>query len=655
MTRSIYIAGVDDALSVLLPDGFSTTSAAEQGAVSIGKIEIDDPNGSFDLKNLNPAYIVETAASPQRIWTGFLYNLVIDRGDYTSGAGRVWRADCVDVNWMLTERVVLSSNGTRTAETDLVRLAWLLANPVLTGLVVSGTRTNLSTNATNLDAADYRYQKPMEILADMAPQSGKVAFAFYNESTTAVELFYDLQTASTYDSTAKISNVAADIGAGVYPPYQDASMELSGETIASKAVLKWVGGVTVGENLTTKSTYGEMTYFWESSRIGRAATAAGQVATVLANYALPDGTVTVRIELNPANVNDILEGQRIQVKFSHLPGLSSYTWMRVIRRAVAVLASGKYLVQLTLSNKVRLALGGGPPSTIFPLPPASAPTYNQAASATTVGVVSSLTATLGAAPVAGDVCVGLASASDSLITYTWPAGWTVIDFDATGSRSLAYSTTQTTTGITVTPSSSIDRFVVGVAVVRGGGYETFTYRAEPGSPGSTTPALPSITPTAGNAAVIVALVAVQQGYSKTADPSGYTNQVDAISNNGSASRRINVWTKTVSPTSGAYTGSPTYASAVAADLYQVVISGTAAADITPTPGQWVGINPLEYVTMSGTGGTTAFHFADRSLKVFYDNQDQTAAIVSYDGGAGTFVMAAAPITGMQVTVQYQGR
>lgn len=75
----------------------------------------------------------------------------------------------------------------------------------------------------------------------------------------------------------------------------------------------------------------------------------------------------------------------------------------------------------------------------------------------------------------------------------------------------------------------------------------------------------------------------------------------------------------------------------------------------PSPGQWVGISTPEYVTMSGTGGTTAFPFADGSLRVFYDNIDQTAAIVSYDGAAGTFVMAGAPLPGWQVRVEYQGR
>ena len=59
--------------------------------------------------------------------------------------------------------------------------------------------------------------------------------------------------------------------------------------------------------------------------------------------------------------------------------------------------------------------------------------------------------------------------------------------------------------------------------------------------------------------------------------------------------------------------------------------------------------------MTGVNGTTLFPFADGTLRVLYDIVDQTPAIVSYDGAAGTFVMPSAPPLGTQVFVEYLGR
>jgi hypothetical protein len=648
MARFIVIGGTAQVANVRFPDGFTTASAAEQGNVSIGTIEIDDPAGVLDLKNLNPAYIVESAASPTRLWTGFLYNLTIARSTSSdrTAASRVWVAECVDINWMLTERVILSANGTRQAETDLVRLAWLLANPAMAGLVYSGSLTNLSTGATNLDAADYRYQTPMEILADMAPQSGKVAFAFYNPSTAKVELFYDLQTASTNDSTAKISNILSDAGAGVYPPFTDASMERVGENIASKAVLRWVGGVTVGENLTTKSTYGEMTYTWDSSRIGRAATAAGQVATVLAARAGPEETVTCRLLLPAANVNDILEGQRIQCKFSHLPGLTSYTWMRVIRRAVAVDESDQYLVQLTLSNKVRPALGGGPGTGTLPHPSDSPGTLVQRKGD------NNGTVTMDAVPVDGDLLMAWCTGRTATPTL---AGWTLIKSVTNinqGGPGNHWGTlfTKTASGETGIYNSPVGTATIHVSEWSGVTFGAFVFQSDVGA-SATMNSGGAITPSANNAIVVGCGVVNFFWVANVTPDSGVTELFDSTTFPNSTPTNW-VGYKTLG-TAASTTVGGTITAAAAYTFGGVTYTLLPVADANPPqPGQPVG---PETVVMTGASGTTANPFADGSLRVFVDNTEQTTKITSYDGATGAFTLAFTPTSTELVQVYYQGR
>jgi hypothetical protein len=95
-----------------------------------------------------------------------------------------------------------------------------------------------------------------------------------------------------------------------------------------------------------------------------------------------------------------------------------------------------------------------------------------------------------------------------------------------------------------------------------------------------------------------------------------------------------------------FDGSTSYWAAVAVSFRQSADSVT-----PPTTGQPVG---PETITMSGADGTTAFRFADGTLQVFVDNTDQTGAILTSDGAAGTFTLDFTPWPGEIVTAYYKG-
>jgi hypothetical protein len=56
---------------------------------------------------------------------------------------------------------------------------------------------------------------------------------------------------------------------------------------------------------------------------------------MLNENATEDDRIGCSIRVPAANVNDILQGQAMQVKFSHLPGYEDWTCVRVLRRTVS--------------------------------------------------------------------------------------------------------------------------------------------------------------------------------------------------------------------------------------------------------------------------------------------------------------------------------
>lgn len=610
MSRFIYVGPSELGYAVRFPQGLNLTAAAENAEPEFGTIEIDDPGGTLTPVPLNSAYIVETAASPTRLWTGYIGNLTIVR-QYSSitGAGRVWSATCVDQNWNLVRRVVLSKDGYRPAETDLARVTWLMANPVTAGLVYSGVYTNTSTNAINVDEADYRWMSASQILADFTPTAGKRAFAFYNSSTGNVELFYDQVTAATYSSTAKISNVNADLGAGVYEPMNDATFDREGSEIFSKVVLVYKGtGVVTAENLTTKSTYGENTFVYTSSRIGKLATATSVANQFLSDHAAPIDTITCRVILPAANVNDILEGQRVQIKFSHFPGVTSYTYWRVTRRLIEINDSDDYLVTLALSNQIRKGVPGGPgPGGNFP-PPAAAPTIVQSKFALT----SSGAITLNQTPTTGNYLVmGVASRGTSI---TLPAGWTEhshgqitpgSDFGRLAYRAVSISDTAT---IPVTTTGATYACVWEVSGILGtldtSSFADVDTTVQPATFDSGT-----LTPTAGLNAIMFAFGVVHcsdwagNGATTMSTPSGWTlTGKYEVTVNGDLHPNVLAVTRTEPVTAGSYGTSSTLTGAgfnFGGWGGLAFVFGVDTSSVQPTSGQ-----QLEWATVTVTPGAT---------------------------------------------------
>jgi len=520
MALFIYIDGVDRAASVRLmgnsPTGesFHTESAAMAGTVSSGLIEVHDPTGVLDIRGWRPAYIVESVATPDRIWTGFIANVDQTAGPFLNGAGRVHQCETVDLNWHLT-RIRMGSGWKRPAETDLARVTALLASTALSGRVYSGALTDLTNNPVNLGEADFTDSFPIDVLTDLLPVAGKTAYVTWDYTNARPQLFYDLTNSTTYDASASISDVLADALASpttVFGPRVAPVLHRVIEDGYSDVWLRYKNGLVHVHDDAFESSYARRDLMLDTSRIGNPATALAYANKALAAHNHETKTIDCEVELDAEYVNDILEGNRLAFRSSHLTGFTTSTYTRVEKRTVRQVDNNdrRYVLGLQLSDRILSALAGGPPTDQFPNPSSAAPSYKEAASAQANPSSSNTqTVTFAATTAATDVIVAVANIQRSGtgdLAFGWPSGFTPIAptpvaNDNQDHWEVAIATGVTISSFTVTSAITSERFIVGAVVVAGGAYERIAIDT---TNVGTTIDVPPVTPDAGNTAVLVA-------------------------------------------------------------------------------------------------------------------------------------------------------
>jgi len=170
-------------------------------------------------------------------------------------------------------------------------------------------------------------------------------------------------------SSIRISNDPADIDhvtTFAIPP--TATLDRDPARLFSGCHYEYSGGSVYEENATTKSTY----FSAAQERFGRdtrasdmncttAATATTLATANLARAASEEGTVTGAViqRMTAAQVNLARQGQRIQVKLTHVPGLETFTWMAIRHRTVTPFAVGLYDVELAPALPVLTGFRGG--------------------------------------------------------------------------------------------------------------------------------------------------------------------------------------------------------------------------------------------------------------------------------------------------------
>ncbi len=636
MTLIAYLAGSDKAHKVNVGDMGLTTRA--DGSPGFGNIIFDDPDKELNVRGWMKVVVQEDECLAAPIlFSGYVgprrYSRSGPTGTYKSGGSRWIDCTLVDENAVLGIRLIDGADGKRPAETHNERIDWLLASNYLDGLIESDSLVDTS-HPRPFEEADYRDQFPDNVLEDIAGPIFKTFFVYVDGATGDRILFFDAPVATVGDSTLGISNILSEVDEDtVFFPFLDGDLVMDPSEVIAKDRYTYAKGVVVETRSDTLATFftdnglGYRGRADNNSRIGSEASARIMAQGILERNSEEDETVTVRLILPKTHVGLIRAGQRIECTFTHLDGWETGKFSRVTECTVTQWNGRQdlYLMQLEL-NTHGLASGGGagggagnpPPADDFPY----VPPVPQVFCATTPGT-------------------GLSARSSAYSGSgpDWAIGQEAYRGEITGAVSIEIASFEIAGYIATTNYCTLYLYYgwddeplayVPVQAEFNGAPGTFTSQVcwnagalsqcqgdSSGTPYPTTPS--TILAAAGPGPHVLRIYGIRALQEDNIGPATFCVTIGDVTDVGTS---------------------------------LVVPNEVQNEQGPPSPAQEVG---PEIVLMSGVNGTTANPFADGSLRVFYDQLEQTAAIVSYDGAAGTFVMAGAPLVGWQVTVRYQGR
>jgi hypothetical protein len=640
-------------------------SLAERGTVSTSAIVVDDPAASLTLTGWKSVAVLESACSHPSIFRGFMATRSVGRGDDDSlilSASRRWDADIVDLNAKLYLRAIHLKEGKRPRETDLARRDWIINSQWFPSDIEAGTYISNAEPAT-LDEADYRGQYAADVLNDcVAARFGKNYFVHWDEALGA-SLFYGPTDATTLTSTLRISNVEADRDdITTFAPWRDAKLSRDPSGVYSGVYLQYANGSILRTSASTIAAFLRRDITVRNDRIGLASTAESIAAQLLTKYSAEEDRITCTVRLPAAKVNLVRAGMRIECKFSHLPGYTSFTFMRVVLcRVKQTFASDQvYDVDLEMVPTQRASTGGGvgtPPgggggSGPGPfLPPADTPPGVVQAEFIS-NRVPAMELPLATTP--GNLLVSILTDRNSA-SIVPPTGFTEIKSVSMGGlRSLVMSYRVVQAGDGTGPWNGPGHHYM--YELSSASFDSFV-SIQNAAASLTQNAGGSLTPTAGRPAIIIgagiAMTSdVGPGEPTVTPAAGVTEKLDTAAMGGIFAQSPRLWIgqREVNPTSGAYLISGTMAQSVDASGITAAFVSSSADDFAPSPGQ----ETCEQVTGDGIRDTFALNhpYLDLSVKATLQGT-VPIGVTETDPAHGVVQTDFIPASGRIVQFRYQ--
>lgn len=326
---------------------------AEEGSVNQSTVTADDPTGAFDIVGHRIFEVLEDTAtsSNTQIYVGYTAARRIHRGESTkTAAARVWDIDLVDLNSVLSRRVMTGTDANRPAETDVERVRWLLSTNE--AAIIDDSLYFDTSGAVPMDAADYRGQKFNQVLDDCAQASGKNYFVWSRQETGEFSLWYDFAGSTSYSSMIKLTNVLSEVDNDLtFAISADTEFARSPDRVYSGAYLPYDGGAVFQQDVTTANDFARRDAIMPSENVKSAAKATARANRYLGTMDTEEDVITTTVQLPAAKVNFLMQGMRVQIKASHLPGYeSAYLWARVLNRSVRQVSEENYDVKLELAS-----------------------------------------------------------------------------------------------------------------------------------------------------------------------------------------------------------------------------------------------------------------------------------------------------------------
>jgi len=344
---STRVSGASERLS--LP-GVSVKENAEEGSVPTSELIVDDPSGDLTIVGLRRIYMVETSAPAgnQNIGNWFTADRTVSRGAWHVGPlARTWSVNMVDENSLLERRLFVGTDSNRPAETDIVRVAWLLTTTELN--TVDDDLYVATSDGVAMDAVDYSGQRAVEVLRDCAEASGRNYFVWYRESAAAYSLWYNFNSAALYVSDLRLSNAGDEDNDTTFAVTEatltrDPSRVYSGVLMEfdSSASPVYVQNTATGNTFTFRDTGSS------SMNVKTLAKATARATRYLGDIDEELDVVRASAVLPAAKVTGIKKGMLVECQFTHFPWYSGYTWYRVLTLGIEQVTPTDYKLALEL-------------------------------------------------------------------------------------------------------------------------------------------------------------------------------------------------------------------------------------------------------------------------------------------------------------------
>lgn len=655
------------------------TTKAEKGTVGTSSIPFDNPAGSLTIEPFRSFLMEEFACSAPVVYKGYITDRSYARTEsFRTGAANRIDVSLIDLNAIFSMKLITHStfHYLRPAETDVARIAWLMAQ-VLDTIVVYDHGLIDTTNPVNLTKVDYSGQFPLQVMNDCANRSGKNFFLYNDPATGQISLAYfkSSDAVTLFPSTLSISNVKSEQTATVIAPLMDAKEVRDPSLVYDGVYMPYNGGVVyvrAAGRFLARDVVGPSANTSDRDR------AIELAQRMLDNHDSEQTTVECTLRLPASQVNLLIAGMGVHAKFSHLPDWTAGVDVQVLERTVKQDEESDqyYNVTIRIGLAVLVNFTTGDSADNSRVWPNDQPPFQSGAGGAFVYVQSAKTAdnsdttptaTFGAAPTTGNLLVamllaqqpGSGSPSPSDFVATFPDGWSLalgpVGTSANGRMNamwIAYKFATAGEPSTVAPTISLS----GVSPQNG-----FIDLAEYSGPTaveivatsngaysgpSATATIPSVTPLVGVPTLLVALVVNNPGYS-TSYSAGWNVRQQSL--HAGPRQNLAYVDQIIASATGSYTGTATGNLGDPSEYWYIPVVAFASSAGEPAIGQPVA---PESATADGSRViyTTNYPYVPGSLVVKVNGN--VVVVDETDPTTGTFTLPAPPAVGAIITWTY---
>jgi hypothetical protein len=351
------ITEIVDHFERYVPDmGPELASSAEEGSVGSGTVKADDPTGVFNIRGHRLFLVNEDTASGDDyggcVYFGYTFGRQVGRRAERQGAARTFSIDLVDLNTLLGDRILHGTGNKRGEESDLARVAWLMAQAEW-GIIENDDTYVDSSGGVPMDARDCNGDTPLDVLDDCAQQSGRNYHLIWLDSGGSVPLVFLVYSHEAWSTSAiRISNVLAEIdGETTFAPSFDTSLDRDPSRVYSDIYGEYDGGHVVESKQSTRDRFRNRWTHGQWERVKTAAQARKRAQRTLRDIDTELDTITTAILVPRAMVNAAMIGQAMDVHYSDLPGYEpDFVTMRIRDRTVTEVNPDLVQLALTLTG-----------------------------------------------------------------------------------------------------------------------------------------------------------------------------------------------------------------------------------------------------------------------------------------------------------------